>query len=465
MDPVLLILPPATAHRLREALVDWPVEEAHSLDRGLARAVGRAWTAVVLSLEMAGLDGEMASRLARRPEVGALILTHKAPDLELTLLAERCGAAALVPHPPDPELLRREVGRMAGEGGSVPLPDPETSLDGEEHRMVGNSPALAEVFRTVARVASTSATVLVQGESGTGKELVARALHAASLRAERPFIAVNCAALPEHLLEAELFGHEKGSFTGAVARSEGRFGRADGGTLFLDEIGDMSLVLQAKILRALEEREIERVGGREAIPVDVRVVAATNRPLRELVEAGDFRADLYYRLAVVEVVLPPLRERPGDLEMLALHFASRFARRYGRPVRRLGLRALERIREYPWPGNVRELRNVMDRAVLLARGGMVTAADLGLEAPRALHTAPPPGRPDGDHDDARVPPPDAVQVPPPGAPLREVEAWHIARALAASGGHMGEAAARLGIHRNTLTAKVREYGLSRSEGR
>jgi two-component system, NtrC family, response regulator AtoC len=329
---------------------------------------------------------------------------------------------------------------------------------------VGSSSALGEVFRTLARVAATPATVLVQGESGTGKELVARALHASSPRASRPFVAVNCAALPEHLLEAELFGHEKGAFTGAVTRNEGRFGRANGGTLFLDEIGDMSLVLQAKILRALEEREIERVGGQGTIPVDVRVVAATNRPLRELVEAGEFRADLFYRLAVVEVVLPPLRERPEDLEPLALHFAARFARHYGRPVRRIGMGALERIRRYPWPGNVRELRNVMDRAVLMSRGGTITAGDLKLEGGGGEAPASPPGgpaHPPGSTAASGIPAPDGSPPPAPSAPLRQVEAWHIARALAHTGGHMGDAAALLGIHRNTLTAKVREFGLQR----
>jgi two-component system response regulator HydG len=297
----------------------------------------------------------------------------------------------------------------------------------------------------MARVAATPSTVLLTGESGTGKEVMARALHAAGSRRDGPFVAVNCAAIPEHLLESELFGHEEGAFTGAVRRRTGRFERADGGTLFLDEIGDMSLVLQAKILRVLEERVVERVGGEATVPVDVRVVAATNQELADRMEEGEFREDLYYRLAVVELHLPPLRQRGRDIRTLALHFAGIFARRYERPVRAVTEAALQRLERYPWPGNVRELRNVMDRAVLLASGEVIGsgALRLGAGAPRSSPRGARPG--EGGY--------------PPTLSLAEVEASHIRRVLTAEDGHMGRTAEVLGIHRNTLTRKVQEYGI------
>jgi two-component system, NtrC family, response regulator AtoC len=455
---ILLILPRGGTKPLENAFGQARVVATSSLSDGLALASRESWAAVVLSLSLDGVSPELAGRIAALPGVETLLLSHPHPTLQRTMEAEGAGAAALLREPLDAGAVLGELVQGAPEGAGLLLPRDEP----EGAQLVGSSPAMAALFRTLARVAPTPATVLVQGESGTGKELVARALHDGSPRRSNPFVAVNCAAIPEHLLEAELFGHEKGAFTGAVGRSEGRFGRADGGTLFLDEIGDMGLVLQAKILRALEEGEIERVGGQESVPVDVRIVAATNRPLQEMVDEGEFRADLFFRLAVVQLVLPPLRERPEDLQELALHFAARFARRYGRPVRRLGQDAMERLHAHPWPGNVRELRNVMDRAVLLSRGGTLGAADLepgGLGAPEegggsggsagAL-----PGAPSGG-DPTR---------PPVDAPLREVEAWHIARVLERTGGHMGETAQILGIHRNTLTNKVREYGLEEHRG-
>ncbi len=258
-------------------------------------------------------------------------------------------------------------------------------------------------------------------------------------------MAVNCAAIPDTLLEAELFGYEKGAFTGAVARSDGRFGRAHGGTLSLDEIGEMSLSLQAKLLRALESGEVERLGGREATRVDARVVAATNRDLRERVAAETFREDLLYRLTVVEVELPPLRDRPEDVLPLALHFAARcFSAAHGRPVRALSRRGGDALRTHPWPGNVRELRNVIDRAVLVARGGVIRSGDLRL-GPQAPRMSP--------LDPAR----DVGYSPT--LSLAEVEAMHLRSVLEQTGGHMGEASEILGIHRNTMTSKVRQYGI------
>jgi len=310
---------------------------------------------------------------------------------------------------------------------------------------------MAGLFETLARVARSPSTVLITGESGTGKEVVAKTIHWASDRRDGPFVGVNCAAIPEHLLESELFGHEKGSFTGAVGSRRGRFERADGGTLFLDEIGDMSLVLQAKILRVLEDRVLERVGGEEGTPIDLRVVAATNQELAKRIQEGLFREDLYFRLAVVDLHLPPLRERVDDIRALALHFTAVFAERYERPLSSITERALERLAAYVWPGNVRELRNVLDRAVLLAGNSVLRSSDLRLGAGSPRASAISGGGTQGGY--------------PADMSLAEVEADHIDRVLKHAEGHMGKASSMLGIHRNTLTRKVQEYGLLPGETR
>jgi DNA-binding NtrC family response regulator len=278
------------------------------------------------------------------------------------------------------------------------------------------------------------------GESGTGKELVARALHQNGPRAEGAFVAVNCAAIPENLLESELFGHEKGAFTGAVARKVGRFERSNGGTLFLDEVGDMSLTLQAKILRAVQEREIERVGGGDAIPVDVRLMAATHRDLKEQIAQGRFREDLYYRLAVITIELPRLADRGDDLLLLTACFLREFGHRYGREFRGITDHAIELLRRHEWIGNVRELRNVIERAALLADGAVLRAEHLPAEWRAGAHSR--------DAAPGRA-----------ATTLTELEAQHIARILAQTDGQIGQAAQILGVHRNTLARKIRKYAL------
>jgi two-component system response regulator HydG len=402
------------------------------------------WRVTLLSLEAEAVDEAVARRVAEQPGSGTLLLSAPRVSLARAILMERVGAVGLLREPLSEEDVASRLEGIVSEGPAVAIPDLPPG-GAREPELVGTSPALAVVLETLVRVAPTSATVLVTGESGTGKELVARGLHALSPRAAAPFVAVNCAAIPEPLLESELFGHERGAFTGAVARRAGRFERAEGGTLFLDEIGDMSPLLQAKVLRALEERSIERVGGEEAWPVDVRIVAATNQGLREGIELGRFREDLYHRLAVVELHIPPLRQRASDVRELALHFAARFAERYDRPVRAITVEALRRLESYVWPGNVRELRNVMDRAVLLASGGVLRSGDLRLGAGSPRSSARAAAERDAGY--------------PPTLSLEEVEADHIRRVLAHLGGHMGNAAAALGIHRNTLTRKVQEYGI------
>ena len=410
-------------------------------ERGVAdglRALAAEGAAVTfLSLDAPGAGLELAARLVAEGRGGALVLLAREADARLAVEAMRAGAREVLVPPLERDALGSLLRSLKGEGGRVALPEP-----GSEE-LVGRSAGLLEVFKTVGRVAASPATVLITGESGTGKEVVARAIHAASDRSRGPFVAVNCAAIPEDLLESELFGHERGAFTGAVARKIGRFERASGGTLFLDEIGDMSLVLQAKILRVLQEREIERLGGEERIAVDVRVVAATHRDLAALIEAGDFREDLFYRLAVVRLHLAPLRERGADLRELALHYAARFAAEYGRPVRFLGTDALARLEEHDWPGNVRELRNVLERAVLVAGGEAIRAADLHIDRPRE-----------------RAAPGESLPGYSPSLSMAKVEELHMARVLASVHGHVGRAAEVLGVHRNTVSRKAQEFGIS-----
>ncbi len=311
-----------------------------------------------------------------------------------------------------------------------------------EDPIIGNSPALLEVLQLCDRVAPTNATVLLLGETGTGKELSARRIHAASPRRHRPLVAINCAALPETLLESELFGHEAGAFTGAVEQKLGRFELADGGTLFLDEIGDISHSTQIKLLRVLQEREFVRVGGTRTIACDVRIVAATNRDLKKALESGAFREDLYYRLNVFPIFLPPLRERREDIPLLVEYFAERLARELGVQRPRVSPQALECMKTYRWPGNIREMRNVMERAVLLCDSGEIGPAQL----PREI---------------AGEPQPAPGEVPP--SSLENYEKAIIMRALEETRWNQTRAARVLGISRDNLRYRLRKYRIKRPE--
>jgi transcriptional regulator with GAF, ATPase, and Fis domain len=309
--------------------------------------------------------------------------------------------------------------------------------------LVGKSKAIQEVEEQIGRVAGTNATVLIRGESGVGKELVARAIHYSSPRKEGPFVCLNCAALTETILESELFGHEKGSFTGATEKKIGKFEAADRGTIFLDEIGEMNVGTQAKLLRILEGHPFERVGGSVPIRVDVRVVAATNQPLEEAVRKGAFRRDLFFRLQVVEIAVPPLRERKSDVPILADHFLKRFVMETGRKIRGFTEGAIDKMQEYHWPGNVRELRNVVERAVALGTGPELGAADVWLSS---LEAGPPGGA-------------EAYEE----VSLEEVEKRHITRTLEHTGWNKSQSARILGIERSTLDRKINSYGLKRSD--
>jgi two-component system response regulator HydG len=327
---------------------------------------------------------------------------------------------------------RQLKARLAGLGAAAPI--------------VGQSPALRATLDVIRQAAPSSATVLLLGESGTGKELFARALHEHSSRAAGPFVAINCGAIPESILESELFGYERGAFTGAVARKEGRFERASSGTLLLDEVGELSLPMQVKLLRVLQESELERLGGTAPVRVDVRVVAATNQDLAARVREGKFREDLFYRLNVIQVVLPPLRERDGDVPLLAEHFLERYAAKNGKAVRGLTRAALEALEAHPWPGNVRELENAIERAVVLSRGPELGVDDL----PEAVRKAP-----------GRVP--GAVATPglegrtltiPLGTPFEEIERRVILETLRLTGDDKNLAAKLLDISARTIYRKL-----------
>jgi DNA-binding NtrC family response regulator len=314
---------------------------------------------------------------------------------------------------------------------------PTTRLD----HIVGAHPTMQRLFNRMLQAAKSRSTVLIQGETGTGKELIARAIHEHSLRSDGPFVRLNCAALAESVLESELFGHERGAFTGAVTRRSGRFEQADGGTLFLDELSEMPLPVQVKLLRFLQEREFERVGGNETLTVNVRVVAATNRDLRTLVDDGKFREDLYFRLKVVVLDVPPLRARPSDIPLLADHFLRLYADENDKQVHGLTPRAREALLGYPWPGNVRELQHAIEQAVVLCQGELIGAEDLAIDPP--------------DHEA------DALSLLVPGVTLAEVERYTILKTLEAVGGSPTQAAKILGVSKRTIQYRLQEWGVSK----
>lgn len=453
MSNTILVVDDDDAHRgmLRTMLRSWgyAVEEAEDGDSAVALVREKPFDAVLTDVRMARMDGIAALRgiLSCNPALPVLLMTAYS-SVETAVEALRLGAYDYLVKPLDFEALRRAL-EKAIEHSRISVENRELrrqlSEAAQKPGILGSSPAIHAMREIIATVAPTEATVLITGESGTGKELVAHALHAGSARAQKPLVTVNCAALAENLLESELFGHERGAFTGADRRRDGRFVQADGGTLFLDEIGEMPLPLQAKLLRALQQGEVQRVGADTALTVDVRVLAATNRDLREAVAQKRFREDLYFRLNVISIEVPPLRERREDVPLLAAHFLERFAARNRKSVRGFSPQALACLRRYGWPGNVRELENAVERAVILCMGDLITERELPADVMAGGGQGPCAGEP----------------ASLAGLPLDAVERRAIEETLRQTGDNKSEAARRLGITRATLHNKLRKYGMEK----
>ena len=440
----ILIVDDDTAFResLAEMLGDLghAVSAAPTVAAGLQVLQAGSVDVAIVDLRMPGEDGLAFLRKARGLSRAPCIMLTAYASGGNTIEAMRLGAFDHLTKPIARtslvEVLERAL-LSAGQAGSPENVAQNPEQDSDEAELVSGSEAMRQVFKRIGLAADSDATVLVLGETGTGKELVARALHRNSARAERPFVAVNCAAIPADLMESELFGHVKGAFTGAASDRAGRFREAQGGTLFLDEVGDMPLPTQAKILRALQEREITPVGASRALPVNVRIIAATHRDLPAAVKEGRFREDLWYRLQVVPVHLPPLRERLGDVLLLAEHCLRQGG---GASPKRLGADAARLLLAHDWPGNVRELRNAMERAALLCPGPVIGAEHIGLQ-PAVAHG------------------PAIDWNGPLAAAVAQLEREMVTRALAAATGNRAEAARRLGLSRQQLYRKLAEFGL------
>ena len=446
---------PLNVDLLEQELVDagYRTLAAQSGEDALALAATNQPDLILLDVMMAGIDGY---ETCRRLKAGAA--TRSIPVIFLTALKDtfdkvrafRIGAVDYVTKPFETEellarvgahiALRREIEAHGRSKATIGLLVEE--IRSERDSMIGNSPALQHVRALIAQVASTDSTVLIQGETGTGKELVARAIHEHSPRRDRPLVKINCAALPRELVESELFGHEKGAFTGAIQQRRGRFELADGGTLFLDEVGELPPEAQAKLLRVLQEHEFERVGGTRNLRVDVRVIAATNRDLHAESGASRFRSDLYFRLNVFPIVLPPLRARRDDIPLLLKHFTAKTARRLGRQVNGVSPAFTERASAYDWPGNIRELENLVERTLIMSNGGPLDTSELFASTTGATTVA-----------------------QPVNASLQEIERAHICRVLDSTrwkieGDH--GAARLLGLNPSTLRGRMRKLGIRKA---
>jgi len=428
----------ALAELLREEGFD--VETAADAFKALGKHEAFGPHVVVTDLKMPGMDGiELVKKLRAADDPPAVVVMTAFGAVDSAVDAMRAGAEEYLTKPLNFDellvVLDKVLANQAMRRETVQLRKRVRDRVAPGN-MVGSSPPMQRVFEIIDQVAPSRATVLITGESGTGKELVANAIHQRSPRASGPFIKLHCAALAESLLESELFGHEKGSFTGAMARKDGRFSLADGGTLFLDEIGEISPSLQVKLLRFLQEHEFERVGGTQTIQVDVRVIAATNRHLKEEVARGRFREDLYYRLNVVNIETPPLRERRSDVPAIAKFFLDRYAKENAKPIETISQQALELLVAYDWPGNVRELENAIERAVVLASGTELEARQLP----------------------AGVRPVATAGIPMiPGATMAEIERFAILETMKAAGGSTSKAAEILGISARTIQYRLHEY--------
>lgn len=445
----ILVVDDDKAHRtmLRTLMTGWgyAITEADDGSAAMEMVRRQPYDLVLMDIRMLKVSGLEALEGIRdyNPSIPVILMTAYS-SVETAVDALKNGAYDYLTKPLDFDNLKRVVERavehtrLKEENRRLRI---SLGADFDNRNIIGHSPAMKNLLETVSQVAPSEATALIAGESGTGKELIAGAIHYNSLRRDKPFVKINCAAITETLLESEMFGHEKGAFTGADRRKEGRFVQAQGGSLLLDEVSEMPLIMQAKLLRVLQEKEVTRVGGEEVIKVDVRVIAATNKNLKEAVLAGEFREDLYYRLNVINLSLPPLRERVQDIPLLAGHFMETFAEMNRKTIKGFTPDAMDMLIRYPWPGNVRELRNAVESAVVMARGEYISPENLPLIR-------------EGLGEEKN-----------PGAdwladrPLEEVERDTILSTLESAAGNKSEAARRLGITRKTLHKKLKKYGL------
>ena len=446
----ILVVDDDLAHRtmLRTLLGGWGYEVAEADDGGKAvEAVSRKpFDLILMDIRMLKVSGLEALAEIKRfnPAIPVIIMTAYA-SVETAVKALKEGAYDYLTKPLDFDELKliieraTEHSRLREENRHL---RESLASQFDSQNLIGHSPAMTRLIETMVQVAPSEATVLITGESGTGKEMIAGAIHFNSLRKNGPFVKINCAAITETLLESELFGHEKGAFTGAEKRKEGKFRQAERGTIFLDEVSEMSPAMQVKLLRVLQEREITRVGGDEVIKVDVRVIAATNKDLMREIEARRFRDDLYYRLNVVTLNVPPLRERREDIPLIATHFLTVFAKKNSKSIKGFTPQAMDRLIKYDWPGNVRELMNAVERAVVLSRSEYLDEEAFTL----VLQTG---------QQEAVIP----VQIGASEPSLESVEKETVLKALETAGGNKSEAARRLGITRRTLHLKLKKYGM------
>lgn len=418
------------------------VETAPGASEALIKFKDQSWDIVLLDIKMPGMDGiELQRRIREIDENTIRIMITAYASVDTAVQALKEGAYDYISKPINPAQLDHiirnaiEKRRLISETALLRKKIEDLSLPEE---IVGESPAIRKILEIVAEVAETDATVMIRGESGTGKELIARAIHANSRRRYFPIIAINCGAYPEGLLESEIFGHEKGAFTGAQFTRRGKLELADKGTLFFDEIGNISMKMQMDLLRVLETKQFSRLGGEKTITTDFRVISATNQDLEQEVKEGRFREDLYYRLNVFTLVLPPLREREEDIPLLANFCLEKFGKTMNKPVRGFAPEAMDLLRRYAWPGNVRELKNVIERAMVVAKGDRIQLADLSLPFQRNGSS------PSADPDS-----------------LEEMERMHIQRMLNRTGWNISQAAILLGIERVTLYSKIKKFGLQK----
>ncbi len=453
MKPKILVVDDEPSHRrMIEAVLDaegYEIKQADNGQTAIAAVEDRFYDLVIMDIRMPKVGGIEALKKIKEisPGIPIILMTAYA-SVGTAVEALKSNAYDYLTKPLDIEELKILVAKALRfrqlEQENVYLKE-RLNDRFDFSKILGRSPAMNSLFETMALVAPSEATLLIEGESGTGKELIANAIHQNSPRSERPLIKVNCAALPETLLESELFGHEKGAFTGAIARRQGRFQLAHKSSIFLDEIGEMAPTTQAKILRVLQEREFEPVGSTQTIKVDTRIIAATNKNLKEEIDQGHFREDLYYRINVVVLRVPSLGERREDIPLLADFFLKQYAKKNRRSIHGFTPRAVDLLMRHDWPGNVRELENIVERAVIMSRGDMITP----LEFPEILKEL------DIDGQASRV---DLT----PGRSLKEIEKDMILRTLDETGGNRTHAAKLLGISRRTLQLKLKEYGINPS---